>query len=373
MNVAVFFTYNISLVNWIDLGIYSREMQIYKNISESSEANFTFLTFGDKQDLLIKDHLFNYEIIPIYNKIKKTKTKSLNFLKTLILPFKLKKDLKNIDLIKTNQLNGAWSAIILKFLLKKPLIVRTGYDLLSFAIKEKKSFYKRIFYYFLTQISLIFSDKYLVSSNADKEFLKKYFISTNKIEVSYNWILPGNKYNSGKRYDSKLLAVGRLEKQKNYHEMIKNFSDSNYQIDIVGEGSQKKELMDLAKSNNVKINFLGTLNHPDLINLYKEYKFFLLFSKFEGNPKVLIEAMGMGCIPIVNNDKNILEIIKNYETGIVIDVKKDRVVPIIDRLNRDFEKTKIMSENIFNITNKKFSIENNIKFEIELYKELIKN
>ena len=60
---------------------------------------------------------------------------------------------------------GSWIAIILKFIIKKPLIVRTGYDLLEFSIKENKSLLK-ITYYLLTYFSLFFCDKYFVSSNS---------------------------------------------------------------------------------------------------------------------------------------------------------------------------------------------------------------
>ena len=42
------------------------------------------------------------------------------------------------DLIKTNQLYGSWLALIAKFIVKKPLIVRTGYDLFLLVLKTKK-------------------------------------------------------------------------------------------------------------------------------------------------------------------------------------------------------------------------------------------
>ena len=49
----------------------------------------------------------------------------------------IKNQVNSFDLIKTNQLKGSWSAIILKILTGKPLIVRTGYDLYSFSKYEK--------------------------------------------------------------------------------------------------------------------------------------------------------------------------------------------------------------------------------------------
>ena len=39
---------------------------------------------------------------------------------------------------------GSWIPIILKLLIKKPLIIRTGYDILEFSIKENKSLLKKL-------------------------------------------------------------------------------------------------------------------------------------------------------------------------------------------------------------------------------------
>ena len=51
---------------------------------------------------------------------------------------------------------GAWFSVILKIILRKPLYVRTGYDMHQFSIQEKKKFYKKTMYKLLTKITLIF-------------------------------------------------------------------------------------------------------------------------------------------------------------------------------------------------------------------------
>ena len=83
-------------------------------------------------------------------------------------------------MIKTNQLMGSWIGIMLKLIFAKPLIVRTGYDLFRFSIYEKKSLIKKIFYYILTQFSILFSDLYLVTSRTDKDFLKDILLNQAK-------------------------------------------------------------------------------------------------------------------------------------------------------------------------------------------------
>ena len=44
-------------------------------------------------------------------------------------------------MIKQNQLQGSWVAIIIKALLHKPLFTRTGYDVYKFCLEDKKNFF----------------------------------------------------------------------------------------------------------------------------------------------------------------------------------------------------------------------------------------
>ena len=61
---------------------------------------FLFLTFGGKED-----EKFNYEdqgikILPIYTKIKVKNSKFLNYLNSFFIPFYIKKEIKDIDIVK---------------------------------------------------------------------------------------------------------------------------------------------------------------------------------------------------------------------------------------------------------------------------------
>ena len=51
----------------------------------------------------------------------------------------------------------------------------------------------------------------------------------------------------------------------------------------------------------------------------KKYKFFILPSNFEGNPKVLLEAMSFGMVCLVSNISNHKEIITNKKNGFIFD------------------------------------------------------
>lgn len=131
--------------------------------------------------------------------------------------------------------------------------------------------------------------------------------------------------------DSKrVIAVGRLEWQKGYDNLIKiwkKVSDKHpdWDLAIFGEGSLRDSLTSEIKSTgliNIEI-------HPFTSNISEEYSksaIFALSSRFEGFPLVLLEAMqhGLPCvafdcpfgpIDVINNGTNGY-IIKNNNTEV---------------------------------------------------------
>ena len=62
-----------------------------------------------------------------------------------------------------------------------------------------------------------------------------------------NWVSEQPIYDINKRDELKLLTVGRLEKQKNIEKIIKDFKNTEYEIDVIGDGSDKEFLEELAK------------------------------------------------------------------------------------------------------------------------------
>ena len=318
MNVLVFLTFGVSLKNWKDSGIINRELKIYKKLKADHNVNFIFVSYGDLEDVsLVND----FDVIPYYKYNRYFKSRILTFFQSIIFSIKLAKLIPSIDLIKTNQLLGSWMAIIVKILIKKPLIVRTGYDIYKFSIYEKKNLFKRMFYFLLTQLALFCSNTYIVTSNSDKKFLsQKYVFPKRKIVILPNWVekkFHKKSKNMKSRYENKILTVGRLEEQKNLNQLVKIFSNSEIEIDVIGSGSKKNKLEELAKKYNTKLNLIGNVNHENLSNIYEKYRIFVSTSLYEGNPKATLEAMASGCLVIVSNIENNIEIINDEEDGLI--------------------------------------------------------
>ena len=371
MNIILIFSYGISLKKWDETGIIDRELHLYKELQKKHDIHFTFVTFGDGQDEKYSNAITNLKIIPIYKYIKFSNFRIFNFIKTLYFAFKTYKKFNNADLIKTNQLNGSWVGIVLKTLLNIPLIVRTGFNIYEFSIKEQKPFFIRFFYYLLTQVSLILSNIYIVTSNADKKFLNEKFFNSKNIEIIPNWVKNITKQDSKKRYEDKILSVGRLEKQKNYKDLIISIANSEIKLDIVGEGSLKKELKDIANLHNSNVKFLGTLSHSELLKLYTKYKIFVLSSTFEGNPKVVLEAMSCGTLVVAAKNKNVQEIITNGVDGILYSNEEELQNLIKYYMKNTSERNKIIEKAYEKIKlNNLFDVV--VEKEFKLYENLIK-
>tara|TARA_B100000965_G_C19602292_1_gene763502 strand:- start:417 stop:1541 length:1125 start_codon:yes stop_codon:yes gene_type:complete len=370
MNVILFFTYGVSLKDWESSGLLSREIKQYKTLSEKYNINFTFVTYGDNDEYKYNNYFKNLKIFPIYSFISHSNSKLIRIIKSLYIPFLIKRKLgAEYEILKTNQLNGSWVAIIFKLITKIPLIIRTGYDLFTFSKYEKKNIIKRIFYYILTLFSLNFSNLYSVSSKTDYNFLKDNFIfNKNKLIIIPNWVDSIEILPSKKRAN-KVLVIGRMEKQKNFELIINSLKNTEFDLDIFGEGSLKSKLKEASKNSN-NINFLGIKPHEELMNEYEKYQFYISLSSHEGNPKTTLEAMGSGCVVIVSNIPNNREIVSHLETGVLIEPEKDN---LINTLREICKKTDLINKiriNSINYIENNNSIDKVISREFEEYKKL---
>ncbi len=354
----------MSLKSWHESGLLNREIKLYKELQKNKDIKYTFITYGDEEDLTFSNKLENINIIPLYKDLKYFKNKYIRFLYSFTFPYYLKRLKINPDLIKTNQLNGVWIAIIYKLISRTPLLIRTGYDMFLFKVKERK-YIKSLFAYLITQLGIIFSNYYLVSSKSDLRFItKNYFFTKNKILLRPNWVnIPKHTKPVDKRSENTLLSVGRLEEQKNYPQLINAFENSKFLLNIVGSGTKEKELKSLAKKKNTNCNFLGNIEHNKLLEIYSEYKIFITATLYEGHPKTILEAMANGCVVVAPNIDNISEIIDGELNGILFDPNNDNLLRLVKAIIEDNEKMDNISNNSISYVKKYFSLEIALKNE----------
>ena len=359
MKVAVFFTWDYSLTTWHESGTITRELKFFKNIAKNKDASFSFFTYGGSSDIKLSSEYNLYEVHPIYSKSKYFKNKLFRILLSFLIPFKIRNEIKNADIVFQNQLLGCWIPILIKKIYKKPLIIRTGYDMLDFAKKEKKSSLIIFLYKILTNFAVKNCDYFTVTSKSD---LNRFKINYTKYEQKFllrpNWVKLGQLNKFAGRHSNKVLAVGRLVYQKNFSFLISEFKNSknNLEIDVVGNGPDKEKLLAQAKKHNVSINFLGNLNNNELLKLYQNYKFFISTSLFEGNPKSLLEAMGSGCVVFASNINNHSEIITENENGFLFDIRDNNLSRKFELISKNDENLSKISTNAYKFISDVFSL-----------------
>lgn len=103
----------------------------------------------------------------------------------------------------------------------------------------------------------------------------------------------------------KILAVGRLTRQKGFDTLIKAVAQSslNMTLDIFGEGENKSELVKLTEDLDVShiVNFLGYRNDP--FSGCEKYDLFVMPSRWEGPGHTIMEALSYAIPSIVSDCK----------------------------------------------------------------------
>ena len=136
--------------------------------------------------------------------------------------------------------------------------------------------------------------------------INKYnFVKNNKLFVIPNSLsFPIRNYHT---YENKqIIAIGRLTKQKGFDFLIKIASKvqsyiPDWNIKIIGDGEEKEMLNKMIEKFGLKdfINICPPTN--DVIKEYLNSSIYVMTSRFEGLPMVLIEAQACG-LPIISFD-----------------------------------------------------------------------
>ena len=174
-----------------------------------------------------------------------------------------------------------------------------------------------------------------------------------------------------------ILFVGRLERAKgvdvllNALKFLKETNGMNLKSAIVGDGSLRDSLKSLSKDLGVEENveFLGI--RKDIKGLMQLSKIFVLPSRWEGLPMVILEAMALGMPVIATKVGGIPEVIEDGTDGILVEPENpEELAKAIEKLlgNEEFRKT--ISLNTYLKIKEEYSIEKYTEKLLHCYREV---
>ena len=141
----------------------------------------------------------------------------------------------------------------------------------------------------------------------------------NKINVIYNGIEIGNIEKRNKKFEKKIVYVGRLINDKGIENILKAVKEIDCSFDIIGDGILKEELkllIDQYKLNN-RVRLLG--NRNDVNKLLCNYDVFVHVPTLEeGFGLTVVEAMAAGLSVIVSDSGALVELVDDCVNGHVV-------------------------------------------------------
>jgi glycosyltransferase involved in cell wall biosynthesis len=276
-------------------------------INKKSENKiFLVNTFGELNDVNIKS-LNILSFCNIYKFAPKTGLKSKFIIYTLciilfpLLLYKIKKN--KVDIIISNLVS--FLPLITKFFFKKIKII------VSIQGYPKLTFLRKLIW------NILYKKSYVIITMTDntKKIIEKKTTLKNIVHINNPIITKKIKDLSKKKLnkiDEKFfkrpvaISIGRLTKQKNFIELIKNFDQANkilnykYNLIILGDGEQRDLLKKYINENDIKqIYLLGFRKNP--YNLLANSKLFICTSLWEDPGHAIIEAAYLK-IPIITSN-----------------------------------------------------------------------
>ncbi len=152
---------------------------------------------------------------------------------------------------------------------------------------------------------------------------------------------------------------------------LKIIEKENFIFFVVGDGPDRDKLEQLVNSLNLqnKIIFLGY--RTDIEKILASADLFILSSRWEGLPLVILEAFACKIPVIASKVHGITSVVKDGENGLLFEFKneKDLAEKILLILKNEDLKKKII-ENAYLTVKEKFNLEKMIKAYENLYHTL---
>jgi glycosyltransferase involved in cell wall biosynthesis len=255
--------------------------------------------------------------------------------------------------------------------------------------------FKLRFYEFIDGLFLNEFHKVIAVSDKIADETRIFLWNKKKVEVIYNGIdtdifsrkndanIKNLKITLGFNDNDLLIgSIGRLSKEKDQATLIFTFASilkkkkeyaSKLRLFFVGDGADKNKLMALVEELGVSKNIIFLGARSNIMDFYSVMDLFVLSSRREGLPMVLLEAMAMGIPVIATNVGAVSTLIQNEKTGILVEPKDtEGLANAMMTLLQDRQKAEALAAGANTLVKEKFSSTIMARQYNEIYKSLLK-
>ncbi len=340
--LGVFFTRGVSLRQWVESGLFDREVLIYHAHLDSGYCTriywFTYGTDDANIAVELQDSgrlSTNIEVVPCARWIRFAGRAS-SAIYSLLLPLLIGSVVARCHVLKTNQMDGVIPALVCARIWRRPIYVRTGYTMSRVIEKMSSGNWLRRLVAFLNEyLAFRLASASSVSSHYDRDYvIQRYGVKIREPIVVGNYVDTARFSPSiqDEKLDDRILYVGRLSPEKNLDNAITACANVGLGLDVIGTGAELPRLIEIANKCGASVRWFGVVPNRQLSELFRDYRYFILPSHWEGLPKALIEAMSAGLVCIGNDTTGINEIIEDGVTGYLSSTAESKV--LVETLRR---------------------------------------
>ncbi|MEA2089047.1 MAG: glycosyltransferase family 4 protein [Patescibacteria group bacterium] len=338
---------------------------------------------------------------PVFKKLTEEKIKyyplkhlkrQLNPISDILSIFELRKLIKLFkpDII---HLNSSKASVIGSLAVNGIPRIKVIYTAHGFVFNESLNFFKKIFYKFVEKFFAIYKNKIITVSEFDKQSgiknkiapAEKFITINNGIDIHNLKFLSKEEARQKLNLPQTNIVIGTIANYypvKALHRIIevakiitKKFNETKFIL--IGDGLEKEKLQKQIRKENLTNNFLlGPIENASCC--LKAFDIFILPSKKEGFPYVILEAM-LAEIPIVaTNVGGISEMIDDNKNGFLVQSNTDKKLEqeTIEQLARKIiyylknrEIAKIFANEAYKKANKNFTLKRMIEKTEKVYND----
>lgn len=253
----------------------------------------------------------------------------------------------------------------------------------GFAFNEDRSFISKKIFLLIHWVTILLAHKTIIVSDKTMKDIDYMPFVKNKFAKVYNgidttldfedgekslqFLLKGENVNTvGKTV---LLSIGELHKNKGCDLLIPNLKkvQRDFIYIIIGDGEEYDSLMNLIQENGLtdKIFLVGRVE--DAYKYIRAADIFLLPSRTEAFPYVLLESGLAGACVVASNVGGISEVIENRKNGVLYNVHTEEVVGRLEEMIDGPGLREAFGKNIKEKVMGEFSIEKMMENTVRLY------
>ena len=293
--LALFFTRGMALAGWDSAGMLDRELSLYRALARRG-VRVTLVTYGGRDEARRLGAAEGIRVLSNRWGLPQAAYAHL-------LPLLHARGLRRADVFKTNQTNGAETALCAARIHRRPLIARCGYMWSEFEARQCGAGSRRARHARRVERKVFASaDRVVVTTAAMRgDVGSRVPAARGRIEVIPNYVDTDRlRPRPELRQAREIVFVGRLTEQKNVGALLEAVAGLDAHLTVVGQGPLESELKLQAARLGCPVGWLPPVAHSRLVEIYNGAQIFVQPSLYEGHPKTLIEAMACG-LPVVGS------------------------------------------------------------------------